>query len=353
MSEQIEDRNLESAVKPRCESAEEAQSVIGSGYPPRPVAQPDYPRPRKFMSPRGPRRSINARLSRRRRFGERVASSEEILAACEMIFSSQAKNEGDRLPQPIPAGPEASQEFDSTINREMYSEEELIAACEMILSAQANTEEEILAACMRILGAKANAPGQGLPDEEIVAACEMILSVKAKTQEQGLPQGQPALRVGAEANDKADPKLTSATHHEPEVVPTINVLGSNDHDIPREEPEVSTNLEQRPRSKSTWSVRVVLPRTAGVGLASIFHGLVSACNWAFKQLQSRQARKRLRVCETVSLGEKRFVAVVEVDGEQFLVGGASGSVATLARLEPSPEFSEVLKRRWSQDPVQA
>ena len=58
-------------------------------------------------------------------------------------------------------------------------------------------------------------------------------------------------------------------------------------------------------------------------------------NWASQQLKSHQTKKRLRVCETVSLGEKRFVAVVEIDGEQFLVGGAAGSVATLARLEKS------------------
>jgi hypothetical protein len=76
-------------------------------------------------------------------------------------------------------------------------------------------------------------------------------------------------------------------------------------------------------------------------------------NWLLTHLASHQARKRLRVCETVSLGEKRFVAVVEVDGEQFLVGGAASSVATLARLKPSPNFSEVLKSKWSQEPVQA
>jgi hypothetical protein len=58
--------------------------------------------------------------------------------------------------------------------------------------------------------------------------------------------------------------------------------------------------------------------------------------------KSQQAKKRLRVCETVSLGEKRFIAVVEVDGDQFLVGGSSSSVAMLAHLEPQPAFADVL-----------
>jgi len=83
------------------------------------------------------------------------------------------------------------------------------------------------------------------------------------------------------------------------------------------------------------------------------HWLARAWEWARKHLGSRQARKRLRVCETVSLGEKRFLAVIEIDGTQFLLGGASSSVVTLARLEPSHEFSEVLQQRWAQDPVQA
>lgn len=69
--------------------------------------------------------------------------------------------------------------------------------------------------------------------------------------------------------------------------------------------------------------------------------------WLRNQFVTRQSRKRLRVCETVSLGEKRFVAVIQVDGEQFLVGGAANSVATLARLEPQQDFSDVLKRRWT------
>lgn len=81
--------------------------------------------------------------------------------------------------------------------------------------------------------------------------------------------------------------------------------------------------------------------------------LAMAWSWTRRHLGSGQPKKRLRVCESVSLGEKRFVAVIEIDGEQFLVGGASSSVATLARLEPKQEFSQVLERRWAQDPMQA
>jgi flagellar biogenesis protein FliO len=77
--------------------------------------------------------------------------------------------------------------------------------------------------------------------------------------------------------------------------------------------------------------------------------MTQAWSWAQQKLRSQQGKKRLRVCESVSLGEKRFVAVIQVDGEQFLVGGSSSSVATLAHLERSREFSDVFQTRYEQD----
>jgi len=75
---------------------------------------------------------------------------------------------------------------------------------------------------------------------------------------------------------------------------------------------------------------------------------LAADSWSRLQqrLKSQQAKKRLRVCETVSLGEKRFIAVIQVDGEQFLVGGSSSSVSTLAHLEQPCGFPESLRRSY-------
>jgi flagellar biogenesis protein FliO len=42
--------------------------------------------------------------------------------------------------------------------------------------------------------------------------------------------------------------------------------------------------------------------------------------------------RRLRLCESLPLGERRFVAVVEFDDERFLVGGTSSSLVLLSRL---------------------
>lgn len=41
----------------------------------------------------------------------------------------------------------------------------------------------------------------------------------------------------------------------------------------------------------------------------------------------------LRLCESLSLGERRFVAVVEYEGARFLLGGTSGSLVLLTKLE--------------------
>ena len=52
--------------------------------------------------------------------------------------------------------------------------------------------------------------------------------------------------------------------------------------------------------------------------------------------------RRLRVCESLSLGEKRFVAVVQFETQQFLIGGGAASVNLLARLGETADFGEVL-----------
>ena len=52
--------------------------------------------------------------------------------------------------------------------------------------------------------------------------------------------------------------------------------------------------------------------------------------------------RRLRLCESLALGEKRFVAVIEFESQQFLVGGGAASVNLLARLGESHDFSALL-----------
>jgi len=66
-------------------------------------------------------------------------------------------------------------------------------------------------------------------------------------------------------------------------------------------------------------------------------------------VQPRKSR-RLRVCETLSLGERRFVAIIEFDRQEFLVGGSGNSLELLARLHEGrviaePSFTQEARAR--------
>ena len=67
------------------------------------------------------------------------------------------------------------------------------------------------------------------------------------------------------------------------------------------------------------------------------HLLARAWGWLQKQ-NAFSANKQLRVCETVSLGEKRFVAVVQIDGQKFLIGGGASGVSLLSELDTEGEL---------------
>jgi flagellar biogenesis protein FliO len=64
--------------------------------------------------------------------------------------------------------------------------------------------------------------------------------------------------------------------------------------------------------------------------------------WIRRAAKARKVR-RLRVCESLSLGDRRFLAIIEFNRQEFLVGGSGNSLTLLARLhegtvtaEPSP-----------------
>jgi flagellar biogenesis protein FliO len=68
---------------------------------------------------------------------------------------------------------------------------------------------------------------------------------------------------------------------------------------------------------------------------------MSAVNWtnlAWRNLLDRTAEltrrtpRSLVLRETLSLGEKRFVALIECDGRRFLIGGSGQSINLLSNL---------------------
>ncbi len=67
--------------------------------------------------------------------------------------------------------------------------------------------------------------------------------------------------------------------------------------------------------------------------------------WVLRQPVLQPKLRRLQVQETVQLGEKRFVSILRVDGEQFLIGGSSAGVTLLAAMQPeaTASFATVLE----------
>ena len=59
-------------------------------------------------------------------------------------------------------------------------------------------------------------------------------------------------------------------------------------------------------------------------------------------LSHRRPRK-LRLCETLALGEKRFVAVVQFEQMRYLLGGTGTSITLLSRLSDGPAGDDSLQ----------
>ncbi len=68
--------------------------------------------------------------------------------------------------------------------------------------------------------------------------------------------------------------------------------------------------------------------------------LRAAWDWLQQRRAEQLTSRRLRVAETISLGEKRFVSIVQVDGAQYLIGGSASSVQLLAVLDQAHTAGE-------------
>jgi flagellar biogenesis protein FliO len=73
-------------------------------------------------------------------------------------------------------------------------------------------------------------------------------------------------------------------------------------------------------------------RATGNSVAGFFRKFALAGWDRVRGVGCRPAR-RLRLCESLGLGDRRFVAVVQFEEMRFLVGGTSSSLVLLAQLE--------------------
>lgn len=93
-------------------------------------------------------------------------------------------------------------------------------------------------------------------------------------------------------------------------------------------------IHREAMTADAWAV----PAT-GWGLRAV--SLRAMCWWARIARLGRKSPRRLRLAETLPLGDRRFVAVIEFDRDRFLLGGTSSSLVLLARLDAERENSPV------------
>ncbi|MGH9685693.1 MAG: flagellar biosynthetic protein FliO [Candidatus Acidiferrales bacterium] len=102
---------------------------------------------------------------------------------------------------------------------------------------------------------------------------------------------------------------------------------------------LKTKIEMEPQSIPISNVSALdLLRTAFARLSSL----------GLSHVWRRRARG-LRVCETLSLGNRGYLAVVSYRRQEFLVGGTTNSIALLAQLSTSPAADQ--KNAEDDDPA--
>jgi hypothetical protein len=104
------------------------------------------------------------------------------------------------------------------------------------------------------------------------------------------------------------------------------------------EPNAASPRPLRPVAVSTgWqgtASKTVASRANEAGGQSPLRALIAACAAALSWLNGRKpSARRMRLTETISLGEKRFVSILQVDGKQILIGSSAGNVSMLAILD--------------------
>jgi len=78
---------------------------------------------------------------------------------------------------------------------------------------------------------------------------------------------------------------------------------------------------------------------------ALLHALWMRVREACKAVKIERRERRLRLCESLSLGDKRSIAVVEFEQKRFLVAVTSENISLLQTLEPArtqtPEIAEL------------
>jgi flagellar biogenesis protein FliO len=87
-----------------------------------------------------------------------------------------------------------------------------------------------------------------------------------------------------------------------------------------------------------FSAQAPTPRPAKTGWRALhsmraLYRMQAAWHWLLSKHVARRSSRELRLVETLSLGEKRFVATIEAGGARYLIGATAGQLSLLTRLD--------------------
>lgn len=68
------------------------------------------------------------------------------------------------------------------------------------------------------------------------------------------------------------------------------------------------------------------------------------CQAVRGRLAAYRPPRRMRLCETLSLGDKRFLAIVTVDQQQFLLSACANSIGVLAQVSQPTSFQQIVQQ---------
>lgn len=88
-----------------------------------------------------------------------------------------------------------------------------------------------------------------------------------------------------------------------------------------------------------------------MGALAIVLALLAALAWVLRRQQAvRRTGRGLGIESALSLGERRSLAIVTVEGRRLLLGLAPSSVTLLTELQPLPSFDEAVARAGIERP---
>jgi len=96
----------------------------------------------------------------------------------------------------------------------------------------------------------------------------------------------------------------------------------------------ASHLPRARSARARLAPASAFPRLVNQSLA-VLRRAFETC-WRALVLRTRRPQKSLRVAETATLGDRRFVAVVEFERQRFLIGASPSSITLLASLPDAP-----------------